>query len=365
MNIALNSRIVAALAALMALLLLIGWIAGFFTPKLDTALLQAPGATLSAPDGVVEIAGQRFGILTLEMQPVVVTETIPATIAARDETVISSRILARISAVNVRAGDTVERGQVLVELEQADLLSRVEQSREQVAAIEAQLTDAGKRLERLTELFSRGLTSRAEVDTARATNDSLKAQLASAREVLAEAEIVLAYSNIRAPIGGRVVERLAEPGDTASPGAPLLSLYDPLSIRAEAHVRERLALDLSIGQTISVQLGSLDETVEGTIEEIVPAADPGSRSFLVKASIDYNASLMPGMFARFVVPVDERVMLLAPRDSIIEVGELNMVRVVDESIVERRYIRLGADFPAGTVVTAGLVPGERVLVPLD
>lgn len=347
-----NTKLVAAAAAFLALLALIGWLAGFFTGKIDPTLIESETIQLDADR-----------LYHVEKAPVDVTEEIPATIAARDETVISSRILARIDEVLVRAGDIVDKGQVLIRLEQADLASRVKQARDQVTAISAQLEDARLRLERVTELRKEGLAAQADVDSARATFDNLSAQMASAREALSEAEIVLGYSVIKAPISGRIVERLAEPGDTISPGAPLLSLYDPLSIRAEARVREGLALRLGVGQSMIIQIDTLDRRSIGTIEEIVPAADPGSRSFLIKASLPYNETLMPGMFARFVIPVEQVEMIRIPRQLVTEVGELNMVKVYKDGVIQRRFVRLGKEYPDDLVtVTAGLEPGEQLVV---
>lgn len=347
-----NSKLVSAAGAFLALLLLIGWLAGFFTEKIDPTLMESDTVQLDA--------GRLYRVT---VAPVDVTEEIPATIAARDDTVISSRILARIDEVLVRAGDIVDKGQVLIRLEQADLVSRVEQARDQVTAIAAQLEDARLRLDRVTQLRKDGLAAQADVDSARAAFDNLSAQLASAEEALSESEIVLDYSIIKAPIAGRIVERLAEPGDTVSPGAPLLSLYDPLSIRAEARVREGLALGLDLGQPIVIEIASLDRRSIGTIEEIVPAADPGSRSFLVKVSLPYNETLMPGMFARFVVPVGQTDMIRVPQNLVTEVGELNMVKVYKDGRIQRRFVRLGKKYPDDLVaVTAGLEAGEQLVI---
>lgn len=347
-----RTKLVFAGTAFVALLALIGWLAGAFSEKIDPTLLEP-----------VRHATPEAQIHTTTLTDVVMTESIPATIAARVDTTISSRILARILSVNVKAGDPVEKGGLLIELEQADLGSRVQQAKDQVASTSAQLEDVRLRRERAAELLSRGLAARAEVDSLNATYDSLASQLAIAKEALAETEIVLGYSTIRSPIDGRVIERLAEPGDTVSPGTPLLSLYDPLSIRAEAAVREGLALTLALGEEIEVEIGALNQTVSATIEEIVPAADPGSRSFLVKAGMEFNPALMPGMFARFIVPTGTLPMLLIPASATIEVGELDFVTVVADGRLERRFVRLGRSQPDGMiVVTSGLNPGEQILI---
>ncbi|MEX0942499.1 MAG: efflux RND transporter periplasmic adaptor subunit [Pseudomonadales bacterium] len=350
----LNPKLVTAIVALATLLVMIAWIAGVFETKIDSGRLTAETR---------QIPAERLHLVS-ESQ-VAVTETIPATITARDDTVVSSRILARIEQVHVRAGDTVKKTQVLINLEEATLSSRVNQARDQVTAVSAQLEEARLRLTRVRELMNRGLAAQADLDSAQASFDRLDAQLSNAREFLLEAEIVLGYSTIRAPINGRVIERLAEPGDTISPGTPLLSLYDPLSIRAEAPVRETLAVKLRIGQEITVEVGALGSSVMGTIEELVPAADAASRSFLVKVAIDFDAALMPGMFARFIVPVTHTSLILIPASVVTEVGELNLVSIYKNGQIERRLIRLGKSYADGQVaVRAGLNVGENLVLPL-
>lgn len=350
----LNPKLVTAIVALVMLMVMIGWIAGVFETKIDSGRLSA---------GTETVPAARLHMVSESQVPV--TETIPATIAARDDTIVSSRILARIEQVHVRAGDTVEKNQVLINLEEASLDSRVKQARDQVTAVSAQLEEARLRLSRVRELLNRGLAAQADLDSAQASFDSGSAQLSNAREFLLEAEIVLGYGTIRAPINGRVIERLAEPGDTVSPGTPLLSLYDPLSIRAEAPVRETLAVKLKTGQEITVEVGALGSSVVGTIEELVPAADPASRSFLVKVAIGFDAALMPGMFARFIVPVTHTPVILIPESAVTEVGELDMVSVHDGGKVERRLVRLGKKHAGGLVaVRAGLHVGEYVVLPM-
>ncbi|XOV88471.1 MAG: efflux RND transporter periplasmic adaptor subunit [Pseudomonadota bacterium] len=346
-----NPKLLSALAAFAFLLLLIGWLAGFFETKIDPTLLETE-RTVVDPESLYRVTAE-----TVQLNAAV-----PGSVVARDDTIISSRILARVNRVLVRPGDTVTKGQPLIELEQADLRSRVAQAKDQVASITAQHEEARLRLERTSELLGRGLAARADLDTARAAFDTLGAQLNNAKESLTEAEIILGYSEIKAPISGRVVERLAEPGDTVSPGVPLISVYDPVSIRAEAAVRESLALKLALGQEISVELPSLNQTVTGVIEEIVPAADSASRSFLIKASIEYNPALMPGMFARFVIPDERRELLLIPANAVIEVGELNLVSVLSNGQLINRFVRLGRSQPGGQlVVTAGLAEGDRIV----
>lgn len=347
-----RKSLVASVVAMVALLMLIAWQSGFFVATIDPTLLSP-----------AEVEVKEDQLFTVSRQTVPITESVPATIVARDDTVISARLLARIAKVHVRAGETVVRDQLLIELEGADLVAKVRQASDQVDAMTAQADDAKRQRDRASELLDRGLTAQADVDSASARFDSLSSQLASARAALTEANVVLEWATIRAPIAGRVIERLAEPGDTITPGTPLMSLYDPLSIRAEAHVRERLAVNLKTGQEITVVLDALGRSAMGTLEEIVPAADAGSRSFLTKAAIAYDPALRPGMFARFIITVGSVETLLIPASLVTETGALDHVTVYANGRLERRFIRLGKRYDGDLVsVLAGLEAGERLVV---
>lgn len=339
------------LFALLALLLMIGWMAGMFHPKVEPGLV--PGAAQS------EIPA---GAFTVEKVAVDATEPVPATIGARQATTISSRIIARITRVLVRAGDSVSKGQLLLELERSDLESRLLQANQGVLAVSARLTEARLSLERAESLLKQGLVARAAVDEARANNDSLQAELTSARRAAEEAEVAISYTEIVSPFDGRIVDRFAEPGDTASPGERLLSLYNPLSLRIEAAVRESLALPLELGDEVQVEIPALKRTLAAQIEELVPAADPGSRSFLVKARIDYQDDLLPGMYARLLIPAGTEMLVLIPPSLVSAFGQLDVVWVYRDGRVDRRFVRLGRLFGTEQVeVTSGLDEGATLV----
>jgi hypothetical protein len=163
-----------------------------------------------------------------------------------------------------------------------------------------------------------------------------------------------------------VIDRLAEPGDTAVPGRPLLRIYDPTLLRVEAPVRESLAVRLRVGDTLRVDVPALDAPVDGRIDEIVPFAERGARTLLVKVSLPRtDARLFAGMFARVAIPSDERRRLLVPKAAIERVGQLEFATVVSETgEIERRLVTTGERSETGSVeVLSGLQRGEQVQLP--
>ena len=210
-------------------------------------------------------------------------------------------------------------------------------------------------------MYQRKLVAVAELDQAQAQFESLTADLAAAVQAHKEALTAVEYSQIVSPIDGRVVDRFSEPGDIASPGEKLMALYNPLSLRVEAQVREQLALSLTLGQSLEVFVPVLEKIIPAIIEERVPAANPGARSFLVKAMVDYDEKLLPGMFVRLLIPRGNQTGIVIPSHLVTQVGQLNIVWVYQAGDLQKRIVRLGRELPnERVVVSAGLRPGDKL-----
>ena len=335
--------------AITLLIVMVAWMAGNFTDKVE------PGTTLITPEG-------QSDAVAVIREDIPLVEPVPATVEAKQATIISSRILSRIEEIHVRSGDSVEKGQLLVSLEKEDLQSRVSQSEAQINSAQARLLEAEQSLMRAQELRQSGVLAAADLEKAQANRDVMAADLNSAQQALREAETAISFADIVSPITGRVVDRFAEPGDTAQAGMQLLSLYDPVSLRIEANVREQIALGLTLGQKLEVSIPSMSMTLASEIEEMVPAGNVGSRSFSVKSRLEYSEGLLPGMYARLHVPSGTQSVLLAPKDRVAMIGQLDVVWVSVDGKVERRFIRTGKLFDEALVeVISGLDEGDLLL----
>ncbi len=344
-------RITGAIAGLALLAAVMLYLAGTFSPTIEPEpLAVAPAA----------VEGQ---VTTVEAVNVPVSERAPGSVRAKREAVLSPRITASIVAVNVRAGDRVERGEALIELDRRDLESRLQQRRERVSGAKARVDEARRRFERIKTLFERGVVPRAELDQAEAELRATEAELARAREAVDEASTALSYATIRAPMDGQVIDRLAEPGDTARPGMALVRLYDPATLRLDSNVRESLATRLERGDSLQARIDALELEVEVTVDEIVPSAEAGSRTVLVRASLPLREDLFPGMFGRLIIPTGTERRVYIPERAVERVGQLEFVTVVTEQGPQRRYVRTGGSSQEhGVEVLSGLEPGERLVV---
>ncbi len=353
-------KILIPVIALTILLLMVAWLAGSFDQKVSPTLNKGMNKSSNSA------AFDKNKIYKVVASSDTIFEPVAASVEAKQTTIISSRILSRIDTIHIRAGDKVKKGDLLIQLEQSDLQSQVLQAKQNIIAVQARHKEAKQNFERSVELFKKQLVSEFNFDKTRADYQSIVAELTAAKQILSQVKTTLSYATLVAPINGLIVDRFAEPGDTAQAGAKLLSLYNPLSLRVEAQVRERLALTLTHGQKIKVELPSVSKTLIGEVEEIVPAANTGSRSFLIKARINYNENLLPGMYARMLIPAGEQVKLNIPVDKVAHVGQLDFVWLKVNGEVQRRFVRLGKAQPNAMVtVISGLTAGDEVITPLQ
>ncbi len=349
-------KITGIILALALLSGIMAYLAGFFEEKIPVDF-----------KGVVPSGGEG-AILTVEVIEEPVIEQAAGTIRAKVETVISPVITATISTLAVRAGDEVKRGEVLAKLDSRELQAKADQAHQAVVAAKANLSLAERDSDRIQRIFraDSGAVSRAELDRVQASLRTARAQLMAARRQEDEAKTALSYSTLAAPISGRIVDRYADPGDTARQGEALLRMYDPDTLRLEASVRESVASKLARGQSLMVRVDALDKEFQAQVDEIVPSADPGSRSFLVKVGLRDSSGLYPGMFGRLLIPIGQTKKIYIPLKAVTQVGQLHFVIAKTERGDVRRYVRLGARADSDRVqVISGLIAGEKILVPVQ
>jgi RND family efflux transporter MFP subunit len=300
----------------------------------------------------------------IRAQPEAITESVPGTVQATDATLIGSRIIASVVRVNVRAGAKVTQGDLLVELDDQALRAVLEQRRQEAAGATASLDETRRTRDRVHSLTGSGSLSQAALDKADADFRVAQANAERAERAVAEAQAAFGYSKIVAPMTGTIVERFIEPGDTATPGRTLLRLYNPGRLRVEATLRESLVRNVGTGDRVVARIDALDVSVPATVEEIVPAADPGSRTFAMKALLPQVAGLFPGMFARVMIPLGTEERVRIPHTAVQQAGQLDFVYVRTPDGDERRYVRIGAPDADGTVIVrSGIAAGESVVIP--
>ncbi len=148
-----------------------------------------------------------------------------------------------------------------------------------------------------------------------------QAGLSQARANLQYLNTQISYTSVRAPISGYVVQRSVEPGEAAVPGMPLINIVDNRKLHLRSSIGESRINKISVGQPVTVQVDLLpDAEFTGTIQDIIPAADPQSRTFEVKVEVpNPQGLLMAGTFARATVVIERLTSVVTvPRDTVLE-----------------------------------------------
>lgn len=329
------------------------WLGGKFSPKVPADQAAAEAQTPKVEGRVVRV----------QLLSVPVTESAVGSIQAVHETSIGSKLLARVLEVNLKAGQKVKAGDVLVRLDDTDIQAKLRQAKAAVTAAEAVYSQAAADAKRYASLVKKQAASVQENERAQAAASSAEADLLRAREVVNEVQAMLDWATVRSPIDGTVIDKRVDAGDMVSPGQKLVSLYDPKRMQLVASVRESLTRQLQVGKDIGVRVEGLDKECSGTISEIVPEAQSASRSFQVKVTGPCPTGVYTGMFGRILIPVGKEQVLVIPRQAVQSVGQLALVEVVENDRATRRSIRTGRTFQDNVEVLSGLNEGELVRVP--
>jgi RND family efflux transporter MFP subunit len=316
-------------------------------------------------------------------------------IAARESALLSSRVVAVILDVHVRAGDRVRAGQVLVTLDARDVADQARQAaagalaaekglaraRSEQAAAEAEHRLAQAWHARISALHARNSATAQERDEAdarlasaaarlrgaEATIEAADAHVASARAGAGAAATIESFTIIRAPFDGLVTERLMDPGNLASPGVPLLQVESAGARQVEVTADEARAAYINPGDRVDVLLepatgrGGGERAVQGTVAEVARAMAADQRAFTVKVALPSGEGVRTGTFARVRFRGAARRALVIPASAVRRTGQVTSVFVLDGAAARLRLVRLGETTAETVEVLAGLDAGEAVV----
>ena len=325
---------------IMGLVFLIAWSGGFFEHKLPPGEVEVE-AGFSVPEGV-----ETFEV---KSQPVAPRIDVVGTAVSEEKILLSSRVSAYVKKVFVSAGDRVRAGQVLVTLDNREL-------KEQLAAAEAQLTQATAEYNRTKKLIKAGAATDQALTAAKTAFESAQARVK-------QIKVMMTFTEIKSPIDGKVTDRRIEAGDLANPGQALLGVFAPYNMRIEVPVPVRLVGKLRLDQEVDVELDRPSRPFKGKVTEVVGEVDPMSRTQRVKIHLEgMNADVLPGTFGRVWVHDDPRPSFLIPSSAVYRIGQLEMVQIIQGKRVLRRLIKSGQAYGDKLEVLSGLSDGNVILV---
>lgn len=320
----------------------------------------------------VEITGAGTEVAAMKNIPEMVEAA--GTIKAANAGAVSSKVMGTVTAVFVKEGQRVTKGELLLTIDESDISQKVKAAeaahREASFGLEnarAQLANAEATYKRYSNLFDANAISRQEFenitlqrDGARLNASAMEEAVNRARAGVEEARVYSGYARVSAPFSGVVTEKKIDRGSMAAPGSPLVVVEDDSSFVLEADFDGRHMGAVKPGMELAVSAGNGKE-YRARVTEAVPSIDAATRTFLVKASIR-GEGLKTGLYAKVSVPVGQRRVLTVPASAIVEKGQLTGVYTVDEKgVVSYSLVRVGRSYADEVEVAAGLSEGDRVI----
>ncbi len=310
----------------------------------------------------------------------------PGTVIPQNGARIISKVMGEVVQVYVKEGDRVEKGEMLLEIDDGVYSARLRQA--QAALSEAikgekaakmfveearsSFVLAKKTYTRFLRLKEKGVISQQRFDeisadfkraeaaykSAQARLSLARASVVRARASVKEARVFCGYTRVRAPFSGRITKKMVERGDVVAVGSPLFLMeYNDL-YEVACDVPSSYLKWIKEGEHVEVRIGG--HSYRGRVRNIVLQGDSPSRSYTVKVVLSPGTGLKPGMFAYVLFPLFKDKKILIPEKAVVAFGEIRGIYTVEDSgRITFRIIRLGRLLGRSYEVLSGLRPGDR------
>lgn len=321
-----------------------------FLPKglrLVTALVSVLAGLVPAGSSFAAVAAPTS--VVVQLREVDLGFPVEATVEAVHQATVAAQIAGRVIEVRADAGQRVKQGELLMRLDAREAAGSD-------ASARASLAQARVAYERTKNLYAQKFISQAALDQAAATWQAAQGAAGSSGAALS-------HGAVTAPIAGVVAQRLVELGEMAAPGRPLISVFDPKSLRVIASLPQYKLAELKKSGRARIEFPETGTWIDALRVEILPTVDARSHTATARLYLPDNIEgVVPGMFARAHFTLGQVKKLTVPPAAVIRRGEVTAVYVLDATGAARlRQVRLGEAVPGGELeVLAGITPGERV-----
>ncbi len=288
-------------------------------------------------------------------------------IQASNSANLSTRMMGFVNKIYVNVGDKVNKGQLLLSVNNTELQAKRAQVNAGITEATAAFTNAEKDYTRYKNLFAENSASQKELDDMTAHFEMAKARLESANQMKNEIDAQFTYANIRAPFNGVVTNKFIEAGDMANPGMTLIAVESPKQFEVTAMVAESDISKIRPSK-VDVLVKSMNQSISGIVSEISSSAKNTGGQYLVKIALDKtDANILSGMFTTVQFPVKKtattRSMIMIPTASIVANGSLKGIYTVSEQQTAiLRWLRLGRTYGENIEVLSGLNAEEHYIV---
>ena len=298
--------------------------------------------------------------------------TIPAEFRPYNEVELHAKVSGYVRQINVDIGDRVRPGELLAVLEIPELQDELDHARAAQQRAAADYKDAHLAYTRLIEVNKqhRNLIAQQDLDTAEAKDATAAGALAGARSEVQKYRTLVSYTRITAPFGGVVTKRYADPGALIQAGTssqqalPLVRVSDNNLLRLDFPVSVDYVSGIHLGAEAAVTVGSLENrTFEGKIARFSGKVDDSTRTMIVEMEVpNPTLELVPGMYAKVQIKVDQREHVLAIPVEAVASGGQSVLVVNNANKVEERPVKFGIETASMYEVVSGLNEGDLVML---
>jgi RND family efflux transporter MFP subunit len=284
------------------------------------------------------------------------------TVEAVRQSSIAAQVAGQIVEIRIKVGDHVKAGQVLLRIDPRSAEQALAGSRSQVAEAQATLANAKRSYQRSQQLHAQNFISKAALDQAELDYRATEARVAALQASAGQASTARTFTTITAPYAGVIAALPVEVGDMATPGKPLLTVFDPAAMRVTATLPQSAMPAIQPQMPVRIEFPGIKRQVMTSQITQIPLADSRTHSIRLRLDFDEVAGVLPGQFARAYFATGSTRKLVIPETAVLRRSEVSAVYVLTaDGRPQLRQVRLGEVAGDGWIeVLAGLRDGERI-----
>lgn len=311
------------------------------TTNAKKVLVETAKASISSENGSISISGTVQGV---------------------NKANISTRMMGTVKSINVKVGDVVKKGKILLTIDGQDLTAQLAQAKANLLTAESNFTNTEINFNRFKNLFEKKSATQKEFDDISTQYTMSKAQLEMAKEAVNQVKAQFQYTNITAPFNGTITSKIVNIGDLANPGMPLLGIESTNDFEVIGMISESNISTIKADQVVSVEIPSINITIEGRIKELSASAWNSGGQFQVTIKLPKKPDgLLAGMYAKIHLASNsvENNAIYIDKNALMNNGQLTGLYTVSESgTALLRWIRTGNQIGNQVEVVSGLSANE-------